>query len=161
MRVQVLQWMPSAKPGKALLALAIALSVGGCSSDDDDETVPVACKEGPESVRVALARAPAQVELDGTPLSDCLTRGAGSADVQQVGASYVSVAASLADAARRRPNGAEATQLGYLVGATRRGAARTQGVHEELARRIEQELSGVDTDSPAYRRGYQTGRSHG
>ena len=161
MRVQVLQRMPSAKRGKALAALAIALSVGGCSSDGDDGAAPVACKEGPDALRAALARAPARVELDGTPLSDCFTRGAERADVQQVGAAQVSVAASLADAARLRPSGPEALQLGYLVGAARRGASETQGVHDELVRRIEQELNGVDTRSPAYTRGFRAGRSRG
>jgi hypothetical protein len=161
MRVQVLQRMRSAKRGKSLLPLAISLSlVGGCSTEDRSP-VPVACKEGPDAVRAALARAPARVELDGTPLSECFTRGADSADLQQVGASYVTVAARLSDAAREQPRGADAMRLGYLVGAARSGAARTQGVHDELMRRIEQELSGVDTASPAYQRGFQAGRDHG
>lgn len=161
MRVQVLQRMPSAKRGKALAALAIALSAGGCSSGGEDRSVPVACKEGPDSVRTALARAPARVELDGTPLSECFTRGAEGADLQQVGASYLAVASSLADAARLEPEGPQALRLGYLVGATRRGASETQGVHEELVRRIEQELAGVDTRSAGYTRGYRAGRTRG
>ncbi|HEX8647031.1 MAG TPA: hypothetical protein VF715_09010 [Thermoleophilaceae bacterium] len=134
--------------------------MGGCSTEDSSP-VPVACKEGPDTVRAALARAPARVELDGTPLSECFTRGANSADLQQVGASYVSVAARLADAARRRPGGPDALRLGYLVGASKRGEARTQGIHHDLMRRIEQELTGVDTASPAYRRGFQAGQKHG
>ena len=160
MGVQVLQRMPSAKPGKALLALAIALSIGGCSTDEAPG-VPVACKEGADSVRAALSRAPARVELDGTLLSDCFARGSDSAELQLVGASYVSAAAGLADAARLRPDGPEALQLGYLVGAARRGASSTQGVHEELMRRIEQELTGVDTRSASYQRGLRAGRGHG
>lgn len=161
MRVQVLQRMRSAKRGKSLLPLAISLSlVAGCSTEDRSP-VPVGCKEGPDTVRAALARAPARVELDGTPLSDCFTRGTDAADLQQVGASYVSVAAGLADAARERPDSPEALRLGYLVGAAKRGAARTQGVHDELLRRIQQELSGVDTAAPAYRRGFRAGQEHG
>ena len=161
MRVQVLQRMRSAKRGKALAALAISLSfVAGCSRDDGS-TVPVACKEGPDSIAAALARAPARVELDGTPLSECFTRGADPADLQLVGASYVTAAARLADRARERPEGSEALRLGYLVGAARRGAARTQGVHDELIRRIEQELSGVDRAATAYRRGLRAGRERG
>ncbi|HEX2125622.1 MAG TPA: hypothetical protein VHF45_03580 [Thermoleophilaceae bacterium] len=161
MRVQVLQRMRSAKRGKPLLPLAISLSLlGGCSTEDRSP-VPVACKEGPDSVSAALARAPARVELDGTALSECFTRGADAADLQQVGASYVAVAARLAAAARERPDGREALQLGYLVGASRRGEARTQGIHHDLMRRIEQELSGVDTASAAYRRGFRAGRDHG
>jgi hypothetical protein len=162
MRVQVLQRMGSAKRGKALVLLAIALSAGGCAKDDEgDRAVPVACKEGRESVQRALTRAPARVEVDGTALSECFTRGSDGADLQQVGATYLSVAARLSDQARLRPNGPEALQLGYLVGAVRRGAAATQGVHAEIARRIEQEAIGVDTGSAAYRRGYEAGRSRG
>ena len=161
MRVQVLQRMSFAKPGKALVALAIALSVGGCSKDGGEADVPVGCKEGADSVRAALARAPARVDVAGTPLSECFTRGSNGADLQQVGASWVAVAARLSDAARLRPDGPEALQLGYLVGAARRGASSTQGVHEELMRRIEQELAGVDRDSPAYRRGFEAGRTRG
>ena len=159
MRVEVLQRMAPRKRGKAL-ALAIALALTGCS-DSGDEAVPVACKEGPDAVRAALARAPEQVELGGTPLSQCFTRGASGADLQQVGAAYVAAAARLADEARLRPEGAGALRLGYLVGAARRGASGTQGVHEELMRRIEQELIRVDTGSAAYRRGYEAGRSRG
>jgi hypothetical protein len=161
MQVQVLQRMRSAKWGNSLLVLAIALSIGGCSKSDGDSGAPVACKEGAAAVRTALARAPARVELDGTPLSECFARGADGAELQAVGAAYVSAAATLADAARERPNGSEALQLGYLVGASKRGAAATQGVHDELARRIEQEATGVETSSPAYRRGYEAGRSRG
>ena len=159
MRVQVLHRMARRKRGKAL-ALAIALALSGCS-DAGDDAVPVACKEGADTVRAALARAPARVELGGTPLSECFTRGANSADLQQVGSAYVAAAARLADEARLRPDGPAALRLGYLVGAARRGASGTQGIHEELMRRIEQELIRVDTASAAYRRGYESGRSRG
>jgi hypothetical protein len=159
MRVQVLQRMASAKRGKAPALLAMALAVGGCGNGD--HAVPVACKGGTGPVRAALARAPARVDLDGTRLSDCFTRSSDPADIQQVGAAYVAAAAGLADGARLRPEGPEALRLGYLVGAARRGAGRTQGVHDELVRRIEQELGGVNTRSAAYRRGYGAGRDHG
>jgi hypothetical protein len=161
MGVQVLQRMPSAKRGKALIVLAIALSIAGCSKDGGDDGVPVACREGPDSVRAALERAPARVELDGTALSECFARGSDSAEIQQVGASYVSVAAGLADAARLKPDGPDALRLGYLIGAARRGASSTQGVHEELMRRIEQELTGVETGSASYQRGLRAGKDHG
>ena len=150
MKVQVLQ----------RIALVSALAVAGCGSHGS-KPVPVACKEGPGPIRAALARAPARVELGGTPLSGCLTRGAEPADVQQVGAAYVSVAAELAEVARGKPEGQEALRLGYLVAAARRGAGGTQGIHDELIRRIEQETNGVDTGSAAYRRGYRAGRDHG
>lgn len=161
MRVQVLQRMPSAKPGKALLLLAIALSIGGCSGDGDDPMSPAACKEGARALHTALARAPARVEQDGTPLSACLVRGSDPADLQLVGGIWLSAAAFLSDQARFNPNGPEALRLGYLVGAARRGAARTQGVHDELVRRLEQELTSVDTRSPSFQRGLRAGLKHG
>ena len=161
MRMQVLQRMRSANRGKAPVLLAISLSLMGGCTRDDESPVPVACKEGPDSVQAALARAPARVELDGTPLSECFTRAAVASDLQQVGISYVAVAAQLSDQARLRPDGPDALRLGYLVGAAKRGAGRTQGVHDELIRRIEQELSGVDTDTGSYRRGFRAGQAHG
>ena len=161
MRMQVLQRMALAKRGKGPALFAIGLSLMAGCSRDDSSPVPVGCKEGPDSVRAALARAPARVELAGTPLSECFTRASNSSDLQQVGASYLSVASRLADRARLDPNGEDALRLGYLVGATQRGAGRTQGVHEELRRRIEQETLGLDTRSPAYRRGHEAGRNRG
>ena len=160
MRVQVLQRMGSAKCGKSLALLAIGVALGGCSKQDD-APAPVGCKEGPDAIQAALTRAPARVEVGGTSLSECFTRGGESADLQQVGASYVTVATRLAAAAKQRPGGPEALRLGYLVGAARRGTAETQGIHEELMRRIEQELIGVDTRTPAYRRGFRAGRERG
>lgn len=163
MGVQVLQRMASGKPGKALPALAIALALGfgGCSKQEGDPPAPVGCKEGPDSIRAALARAPARVEVGGTSLSECFTRGSSAADLQQVGAAYVSVASGLAAEAKQRPYGPAALRLGYLVGAARRGSSETQGIHEELMRRIEQELIGVNTRTPSYRRGFEAGRSRG
>jgi hypothetical protein len=161
MRVQVLQRMVGAKWGKAPALVAIALSLGGCASGNGHHAVPVACKEGAGAVRAALARAPARVDLDGTPLSACFTRGSDGADLQQVGATYISAAAGLAAVARTRQESPEALRLGYLVGAAHRGAARTQGVHDELVRRIEQELGGVNTRSAAYTRGFSAGLGHG
>lgn len=161
MQVQVLQRMTLGKPGKALLGVAIALAIGGCSKQESDPPAPVACKEGADSIESALARAPARVEVGGTRLSECFTRGVSSSDLQQVGASYVEVATRLAERAKRQPDGPEALRLGYLVGAARRGAGETQGVHEELIRRIEQELIGVDTATAAYRRGFDAGREGG
>jgi hypothetical protein len=160
MGLQVLQRMRSGKRGRSFAALAIALALGGCSKQDDDPA-PVGCKEGAESIEAALARAPARVEVGGTPLSACFARGSDSAELQQVGASFVTVATRLALEAKGAPDGPAALRLGYLVGATRRGVAETQGIHDELRRRIEQELIGVNTRTPSYRRGLRAGRDHG
>jgi hypothetical protein len=160
MGLQVLQRMRSGKRGKSFAALAIALAIGGCSKQEDKPT-PVGCKEGPETIEAALARAPARVELGGTPLSECFARNSDSADIQQVGASFVTVATHLSAEAKQSPDGPAALRLGYLVGAARRGAGETQGIHEELMRRIEQELNGVNTTTPSYRRGLRAGRERG
>lgn len=141
-------------------ALAIALGVGACSQDDES-AVPAACKSGPDPIVDALAAAPGEVRLDGTPLSGCLTRSSDPADVQAVGATYVEVAARLAPEARRDPDGAAATRLGYLIGAVERGAGETQGIHEELIRRLEQEASVVDGASAAFQEGERAGRASG
>jgi hypothetical protein len=120
--------------------------------------VPAACTEGAEPVRTALAAAPGEVRLDGVPLADCLAEDSDADDVQRVGAAWVEVAGRLAREASARPESPEALQLGYLIGAARRGAARTQGIHTELVRRLEQETATVDTGSRAFRRGERAGR---
>jgi hypothetical protein len=141
----------------ALLCVALIAACGG----DDDESLPAACSEGPGTVRSALADAPGPVRLKGVRLSDCLGENASGGDLQAVGTSFVAAAAMLAPAARRDPDGRAALELGYLVAAARRGGGSTQGVHDELLRRLEQELGGVDTSSPSFRRGEQAGSSGG
>jgi hypothetical protein len=163
MRLQVLQRLGSlnrGNPALAATALAVALPLSACSSDGE-KGPPAACKEGPDAIRTALEHAPQRVELDGTPLSDCFARGADASDVQQVGAAYVMAASRLADEARLAPDGPDALRLGYLVGAARRGVSDTQGIHDELLRRIEQELTGISTSTGSYRRGYEAGRARG
>jgi hypothetical protein len=140
------------------VALAGAALVTGCTRDPETR-VPVECREGTQAVREALRAAPADVRLEGTPLSDCLVRSSDAGDLQAVGTAFVDVASELAVAAKRESGGHQAVQLGYLVGAARRGA--DAGVHDELIRRIEQELIGVDTRSPAFRRGEERGRAAG
>ena len=141
----------------ALLSAALIAACGG----DDDEALPAGCSEGPAAVRAALGDAPGPVRLQGARLSDCLGENASGGDLQAVGTSFVEAAAGLAPAARRGPDGRAALELGYLVAAARRGGGSTQGVHEELLRRLEQELAGVDTSSSSFRRGERAGSSGG
>jgi hypothetical protein len=145
----------------AAAILCLTLLLGAGCGREDDHRIPAACKGGPAPLRAALAGAPGEVRLGDTLLSDCFVRSSDPGDVQIVGAAYVSVAADLAAEARGRPQSAAATRLGYLVGAARRGAARTQGIHDELVRRLEQELGGIDTGSAAFRRGERAGRASG
>jgi hypothetical protein len=137
--------------------LAGGLVVFGCGNDD--RPMPQSCVEGAGPITNALVRAPGPVRLvDGTPLSTCVERARSNADLQNLGAVLTEVADALAG--RAPESDRAALELGYLVGAARRGAARTSGIHEELVRRLEQAAgpSGV----PAARRpAYTQGRSAG
>jgi len=123
------------------------LSAAGCSGGDAE--LPASCRSGQEAVRGALRAAPGRVALaDGTRLSTCVERADGDAELQEVGFGYTAAATALAGQAPRSDSAA--LQLGYLVGATRRGADRSNGVGLELARRVEQAI-GID-GPPAERR---------
>ena len=57
-----------------------------------------------------------------------------------------------------------AVQLGYLVGASRRGAKHTSGIHDELVRRLEQAVGVGGAPAArraAYRRGLVAGERRG
>jgi hypothetical protein len=136
-----------------------ALLLAGCS--DEEEPVPVSCRQGPDAVRSALRDAPGRVSLGGTPLSACITDTTGGGPLQEVGQSYLAVASSLADDAARDPNGVSAMRLGYLMGAVQRSRTGAQGVGSELGRRLQMEAARVDSDAPAFRRGERAGRRHG
>lgn len=146
-------------PGLVLITAAL---LAGCGRDTSGD-LPAACHfpDGPRTVRTALAGAPTNVSIDGTPLSKCLVREADPGDVQAVGAVYVQTASDLASRVRAAPHSAAAVQLGYLVGAVRRGASRTAGIHYELERRVEAELNGIDTRAPEFARGERAGESAG
>ena len=138
------------------------LLMAGCGRGGTAD-LPSACSfaGGTTTVKTALARAPGEVTVDGTPLSKCLGRDADAADVQSVGAAYVETASDLAAKVRANPHGPAAVQLGYLVGAVRRGASKTAGIHYELERRVEQELNGIDARSPDFARGERAGEASG
>jgi hypothetical protein len=140
----------------AIPAIALALLVpSGCGSEPSSR-VPVECKVAPNTVERALAAAPGGVRLGGRRLSECFAPGSDAGDGQALGLA----AESLAPEARAHPRGAAALRLGFLIGAVHRGAARGR-VYAELERRVRQVLAGVDTTSPAYRRGERAGRAHG
>ena len=125
--------------------------------------MPRACRSGDNAVRAALRTAPDRVALaDGTRLSTCVERADGDAELQEVGFTYTRVATDLAGQVPRSE--AAAVQLGYLAGATRRGADQTNGVGLELARRVEQAI-GINGPPEgrraAYARGLAAGSSDG
>jgi hypothetical protein len=114
-------------------------------------------------VLTALQRAPGRVTLPGGALlSTCVRRSLGQGEVQNLGFSYVAAANSEARAIER--SDVAALQLGFLVGAVRRGAQKTNGLQTELVRRLEQ-VAGVDGPPghrrAAYHRGLRAGEDHG
>jgi hypothetical protein len=143
-------------------ALLMTLALCACGRGGT-AALPAACQfpGGTASIRQALARAPGEVRVDGTPLSKCLVREADASDVQAVGAAYVDVASDLAARVRAAPHSPAATQLGYLVGAVHRGAAKTAGIHYELEHRLDGELNGIDTRSPEFASGQRAGEASG
>jgi hypothetical protein len=119
-------------PATALCAAAL---LAGCGASKPP-ALPAACLQPAAEIARALASAPAAVRLhDGTPLSRCVSRARAEADLPAVGVSLTEVADGLSERAGTDP--AAALELGYLVGAVRRGAADTPGIAAQLARRLE------------------------
>jgi hypothetical protein len=121
----------------ALLALAAALGAAAGCGGGDPPGVDEACLASPDAIERALARAPAPVTLrSGTRLSECVSHARSDSDLQNAGLVLTRAADDLAARAERGDAHA-AVGLGYLVGAARRGARRTNGIHAELQRRVE------------------------
>jgi hypothetical protein len=134
--------------------------MAGCGNSD--VALHVECKEGPQAVQAALAKAPGEVRLGGSvKISDCFPNAASPADVQQVGATFVTTTDQLADRTRIAPHSRAAVELGYLIGAVRRGAGGGMGVHSETERRIEQSLVGLKTTTSEFRSGLAAGARTG
>jgi hypothetical protein len=141
----------------ALPTLAVALAAAGCG--EDDRPLPTACASGPGPAVRALTSAPGPVRLaGGTKLSSCVERARSEADLQTVGSVLTRTADELAGAMDRSDEAA--LQLGYLIGAVRKGARHTSGIHEELVRRVEQAI-GVDGAPPPRRAAFDRGLAAG
>ena len=144
----------------ALLA-AVSLAACGASHDPLDE----ACLSGPDAIERALVRAPRPVTLpSGTRLSQCVANARSDADLQSAGMVLTRAADDLS--ARARTGDADAAlRLGYLVGAARRGARRTAGIHAELQRRIERSGAALEDTggrlAAALARGQRAGEATG
>ena len=145
---------------RALSVLCTGVVLAGCAREEDP-VVAAACREGPADILAALEAAPGEVRVDGTPLSQCLANAEDGGQLRDVGTGYLSAAQQLADRAERDTEGAAAEQLGYLVGAVRRGSQPDQGLSYELVRRIEGEARRADPRSAAFRRGLRAGRRDG
>ena len=132
--------------------------MAGCGNHD--VTVAPECTESVGTMMRALAAAPGEVRVGSTLVSSCFKGAAGSADVQSLGSIVIEATHRLADRTRAAPRSRAAVELGFLVGAVRRGTG-SSGVHYETGRRVEQELIGVPTATPEFRRGLAAGLQHG
>ncbi len=121
---------------KPLAAMAILLFVAGCGSGGGE--TPDACLAPAKAYLSALADAPGEVRLAAeTPISDCLGATEAAGTQANVGETLIAVATELNVKARRDPGGLETVELGYLVGAVRKGAAQSSGINADLERRLE------------------------
>lgn len=117
------------------LPLVAVLALSACGAQE--APLDGACLESSGAIERALSRAPGPVTLgSGTPLSKCVSQARSDADLQNAGMVFTRAADELADLAKAG-DAASALRLGYLIGAARRGAARTAGIHAELQRRLE------------------------
>jgi hypothetical protein len=150
----------------ALVCLFAALAVG-CGKQDD--STPVACREGTKTYIDALTFAPGQVRLGGnTPISDCLAQNQQGGELATVGTALVEAATELNAEARAEPGGNANIQLGYLLGAAQRGADSSEGIHADLIRRLTVAARYAPGREPlppaflaAYRRGFDAGHTNG
>jgi hypothetical protein len=117
----------------ALVAVsALAIGCGGTNT-----STPHACLSGPGAYLRGLRAAPGNVTLrDGTPISGCLVPGQKAGELATVGSSMLSAVTTLNAQARRQPGGSANLRLGYLIGAAKRGAEGSEGIHSELLRRL-------------------------
>jgi hypothetical protein len=116
-----------------VVCMLALLAVSGCGG----RTPPAkACIQAqPADVLQALRGAPDHAALaDGTRLSDCVRRTLDDGRLQALGATLTAAADMLAR--RMHASDAAAFQLGFLIGATDRGAARSGGFQGDLANRI-------------------------
>jgi hypothetical protein len=143
------------------LGAALALFASGCGGGA--AALPTACLTVPQTVESALLAAPGRVALSGgTRLSDCVARATGDGDLESVGSAFSGAADDLAVASLHDLRAA--LRLGYLVGATRRGAQHSQGIAAELVRRVEQSAGSVATApavAAALHRGVLAGEARG
>lgn len=149
-------------------ALVVVLAAAGCGSSDAEGT-PVACLEPAAAYDSALSEAPDEVRLQGeTPISSCLVDDQSAGDIGSVGETVIAVATDLNARARRDPAGPATVELGYLVGAVQQGATTTDGIHQDLVRRLDAAARFSPGEAPlpasferAFGEGYAAGQASG
>jgi hypothetical protein len=148
---------------KAASALACGLAVlggagvAGCSKT---AALPDVCRSSDASaLRSALRRAPRTVRLPGgVAVSQCVAGSRTDAELQVVGGIVTETGDRLVRRATRDPEAA--LELGYLEGATERGASRNNGIGAELGNRMANLFTPADS-TPAGRAAYERGRAAG
>ncbi len=142
----------------ALAVLAYLVAVAGCGGTND--STPAACLEGP-SFYLHKGR-------DGVLISECLPKNQQAGDLATVGLAMLRATTKLNAEARAEPGGAANLQLGYLLGAAERGAEETEGIHDELVRRLTAAARYSPDNRPlpaaflaTYRRGFDAGQARG
>ena len=147
---------------RAALLLAAAALAGGCGAEE--EPIPFACVNGSaEAVERALADAPGAVVLEGgTSISACIRTARSDAELQNAGGILTTAAEHLELEAPA--DATAALQLGYLVGAARRGASKENGIQAELVRRLERSAA-LEAPTPAAKaalaKGLEAGEQRG
>lgn len=136
-------------------ALVASLASAGCGSAAPPP-ISFSCTDSRAVLARALERAPGAVRLrDGSRLSQCVTDAQGEGELQDFGVLATQLADDLAGRAARDPHAA--VELGYLVGAARRGAATTAGLQAELVHRLEASARQLDAGAAAVQGAYQRG----
>jgi hypothetical protein len=137
---------------RVAVACTLALVLGAC--DSQRAALPASCGAPAAQVVAALASAPQAVLMaDGTPLSRCVRDADSTAELENVGVSLHGAAQLLRD----RADAGAAVELGYLVGATRKGARGSPGVSSELAVRVGRVAGRLIAAEPALRADVQRG----
>ncbi len=160
--------MRLARPLLVLACLA-ALPAVLAACGKGEPTTPIACFEGAGAYAKALAAAPGEVRVGGeTLISECFAERQDSGELAQVGEALVETATRLDSEARAEPGGKANLELGYLLGAATAGAEATEGIHQNLLRRLEvttQYTPGETTLPPrftqTYREGFDAGKEQG
>ena len=101
-------------------------------------------------------------------ISECLPKNQQAGDLATVGLAMLRATTKLNAEARAEPGGAANLQLGYLLGAAERGAEETEGIHDELVRRLTAAARYSPDNRPlpatflaTYKRGFDAGQARG
>jgi len=143
----------------AAILLCPLLGASGCA-DQQASTPDPGCATA-AAIERALAGAPDAVALaGGGRLSGCVAGARSDGELQNAGLVFTAAADRLA-ARAQRGDPLAAVRLGYLVGATRKGAATSIGIQAELSRRIDRAAAYVGEGGAAVRAALDEGMRAG